>query len=239
MYRADSRRARVEIPYTTNSRVNTAAVDATQRLREESFRYACGYAANGWPVLPGSAWNGRHFVVSGTTKVTNGLRPTLPRNYASTNVDTISSWWTGYERLVPSVLITSGAAFQMIKTSIDLGGLAAQSEVFRTNAGPVLIRQDIGSMFFLVRPDARLSGGFNIGNKDIVVMQSGAYAAAPPTEAKGSRVSWLIRPGDIEWKPAHYDVIREALTVAVQRLEPTTKARPYVSRPQPSSKLAK
>jgi hypothetical protein len=209
MYRATSKRARAELPYATDAQVNKASVANAKREREESFRAACGYVANGWPVVPGSAWNGRRFVVPGTTKTTNGLRPTLPRNYATLNVDTIATWWGGEEILVPSVLIVSGNAFQLIKTPVDLGNLVAHSQVFQQNAGPVLVRHDIGSVFFLVRPDVRLSGGFNSGLSDIAVMEAGAYTAAPPTLTQGSRVSWLVPPSRTEWKPAHYDVVRK------------------------------
>lgn len=225
MYRARSRRARAENP------VGASTADVNKE-REESFRAACACAANGWPVLPGSAWSGSRFVVPGTTRMTNGLRPVLPRNHATLNVDTVASWWGGEEDLIPAVLIVSGQAFRLVRTSINLGSLVALSPVFQQKAGPVLVRRDIGSAFFLVRPDVRLSDGFKVGRSDVVVMEPGAYAAVPPTLTQGSRVSWLVTPSRTEWKPAHYDVVREAFISAVQQLGSTMKARPYVRTTQ-------
>jgi hypothetical protein len=227
MYRASSRRARTEIPRDNSAEAGSLVADA-KREQEESFRAALGYAANGWPVLPGSTWNGKRFVVPGTTKTTEGLRPTVPRNYATLNVETITSWWAAYDTLVPSVLIRSGGVFQLIKTPINLGRLVAQSKIFKQNAGPVILRPDISCAFFLVQSDPRLFSGFNIGNDDVVVMESGSYAAAPPTRVHGHRVSWLVAPNATKWLPAPFDSIRQALTVAVQQVEPLTQARPYV-----------
>lgn len=225
MYRASSRRARAEIPD------GASAADATKD-REASFRAACGYATNGWPVLPGSAWNGFRFVVPGTMKVTEGIRPFVPRNYATLNVETIMSWWNVTGSIWPSPLIRSGDAFQLLSTTVDIGENVLADSYFDEHAGPVILRPDIGRVFFLVRPNPEFSDGFR-ATKDTELMASGAWTAAPPTQTNGHRVRWLITPGDADWQPAPLEVIREVLTTISGQMQPAmSRVRPYTRSEQ-------
>jgi hypothetical protein len=220
MYRASSRRARAEIPD------GASAPDATKD-RELSFRAACGYAMNGWPVLPGSAWNGYRFVVPGTMKVTEGIRPFVPRNYATLNVDTIMSWWNVQGSLWPSVLIRSGDAFRLLSTTVDIGENVLADSYFDEHAGPVILRPDIGRVFFLVRPNPEFPDGIRVA-KDTELMAAGAWTAAPPTQTNDHHVRWLITPGDADWRPAPLEVIREVLTTISGQTQPAmSRVRPY------------
>jgi hypothetical protein len=220
MYRSSSRRARAE------TADGASAADANKN-REVSFRAACGYATHGWPVLPGSVWNGYRFVVPGTTKVTEGIRPFVPRNHATLNIDTVTSWWNVQGSLWPSVLIRSGNAFRLLSTTVDIGESVLADSYFDEHAGPVILRPDIGRVFFLVRPDPTLPDDFRVG-KDIQLMESGAWTAAPPTQTNGHRVRWLITPGDADWRPAPFEVIREVLTTISGQTQPAmSRVRPY------------
>ncbi|MGH3569370.1 MAG: bifunctional DNA primase/polymerase [Pseudonocardia sp.] len=115
---------------------------------------ALSYAEHGWPVLPGSAWNGRRYQVPGSpTRHTDGIRPTEPRNYATTDPDMISGWWSPRgDRLFPTVLLRSGLAFDVFSVEREIAATAIRDVRFRSSAGPVIFRPDQGRAYFMVTP---------------------------------------------------------------------------------------
>jgi hypothetical protein len=74
-----------------------------EKTPQSAFTAATEYAEHGWPVLPGSAWNGRRYQIPGTNRITDGVRPTVPRNYATTRESTITEWWGLRGPLVPTI----------------------------------------------------------------------------------------------------------------------------------------
>lgn len=183
----------------------------------EVCRAALTYAEHGWPVLPGSAWNGRRFVIPGTMHVTDGIRPSVPRNHATTEAAAITAWWDVTGRLVPSVLIRSGLSFDVVSAPRSIGERVVREEKFRRNAGPVIYRIDTGRMFFIVEPDERPSPNEPGG---IELLRSGSWVVAPPTRVRGANVRWWVSPEYANWRPATLSVVWEALKLA-------SRSRPF------------
>lgn len=98
-------------------------------------RAATAYAERGWPVLPGSVWDGRRYVVAANYRPTDGLRPVLPRDQACTDVATVARWWRVTTALAPAVLVVTGRAFDAVSVSRDLAVEAVQTMAFCKCAG--------------------------------------------------------------------------------------------------------
>lgn len=176
---------------------------------------AVAYAEHGWPVLPGSAWNGRRFVVPGTTQRTDGIRPLLGRNLATSDVGTVRSWWNVDSRLVPSVLLRSGECFQLVSLVSRLADRVVATDEFRRAPGPVIRSILDRQTFFLVEVDQRIPRVAGLASGDAVAYPSGDWVAAPPTRVgNDSYLEWLHSPESAGWRPVAASVLTASLTVA-------------------------
>lgn len=186
-------------------------------IRNTARGAALEYAEHGWPVLPGSAWNGRRYQVPGTNKTTDGVRPTVPRNYATTHAGTITGWWSADDKLVPTVLLRSGLAFDVLSVARSLAEIALQHPAFHNNAGPVVFRPDQGRAYFIVTPGEIPPSGFGGEPGEITLLESGSWILVPPARTgPGVNVVWRVMPKSIEWKVARSDVVRDVLKVVAQ-----------------------
>lgn len=192
--------------------------------RSEVEKAAVLYAEHGWPVLPGSTWNGRRYVIPGTLKVTDGLRPSVARNLASSDIDIVNRWWSADARLVPSVLLRSGDVFGLVAVAFELAYEAMTTTEFRSHAGPVMYRPDQGRAHFVVRPDRALCGDFGKPG-EVTAIASGEWVAAPPTRTgNGVNVRWWSTPESVNWCPVDVAVLADALAVACRnRANKTTQ----------------
>lgn len=183
------------------------------------YRAAVSYAEHGWHVLPGSAWNGRRHVIPGTLRVTDGPRPLVARNFASVDVETVTRWWNADTRLDPSVLLRSGAAFNLVSVAFDLAQAVIPVMEAKSQAGPVLYRPDEGRAYFLVQGESELSGQFGKPG-EVVAIAPGELVAAPPTNlGNTATVRWWSTPESVSWYPAEVGVLGESLAVACQNRE--------------------
>lgn len=180
---------------------------------------AIRYAEHGWPVLPGTVFDGRRYAVPGTGQATDGLRPLLPRDAASTDVRTLAQWWRVTTSLVPSVLVRTGRMFDAVTVSRDLAVEAVQTTVFRDAPGPVILRPDQGRAYFLVGLGESLVPPEGARPTVVERVRSGAWLAAPPTRTAVGGVSWLASPQGAGWEPGDAAVLAEALRVALPRVE--------------------
>lgn len=180
---------------------------------------AVRFAERGWPVLPGSTFDGRRYVEASTYRVASGLRPVLPRDQASTDAGTVARWWRVKTALLPSVLLRTGQAFDAVVVSRDLALETVQTSVFRDAPGPVILRPDQGRAYFLIgRGESVLPP---VGARPTVVepIEPGAWIAAPPTRTAVGGVSWLVSPRSAGWAPTSAGVLAHALRVALPRVE--------------------
>lgn len=178
---------------------------------------AIRFAERGWPVLPGSVFDGRRYVVAASYWATDGLRPVLPRDQASTNMRTVAQWWKVTTALVPSVLLRTGQAFDAVAVPRMLAIEVVQTTAFRDAPGPVILRPDEGRAYFLVRPGKSVSPPDGAPPTVVEAVPSGAWLAAPPTRTAVGTVSWLASPRFVGWRPVDADVLAEALRVALPR----------------------
>lgn len=184
--------------------------------RSAVYRAAVSYAEHGWPVLPGSMWNGRRHVVPGTLKVTDGPRPLVARNLASSDVDTVTRWWSADARLEPSVLLRSGETFNLVSVAFGLAQDVIPAMEAQRQAGPVLYRPDEGRAYFLVQCETVLFGEFGKPG-EVIAIAPGEWITAPPTRmGNAANVRWWSTPESVDWCPADVDVLNEALTAAVR-----------------------
>ncbi|RZS37816.1 bifunctional DNA primase/polymerase-like protein [Herbihabitans rhizosphaerae] len=175
-------------------------------------RAAQEYAAHGWLVLPGSTWNGRsQYVVPGQSKITNGLRPLEPRNYATCDSRVIAKWFRPAS-VLPSVLLrTSVDTFVAVSVEHTLADKAIQTSVFQASPGPVAFRPDTGRAYFCTAPAGVLDA---MPGSQVDQMKPGDWIPAPPTHVQGSSVYWWIPPWSVDWSPVNVDVLGKALRLA-------------------------
>ncbi|MGH3467078.1 MAG: bifunctional DNA primase/polymerase [Thermocrispum sp.] len=193
--------------------------EADQERGSALVHAALRYAERGWPVLPGSVFDGRRYVVAATDRVTDGLRPVLPRDQASTAMRTVAQWWTVITPLVPSVLLRTGSAFDSVSVSRELAVEAVQTMAFRAEPGPVILRPDQGRAYFLVGLGESVLPPEGARPTVVEPVPPGAWLAAPPTRTTVGQVVWLVAPRVAGWAPIRAGVLAEALRVALPRVE--------------------
>ncbi|MGH3521094.1 MAG: bifunctional DNA primase/polymerase [Haloechinothrix sp.] len=180
---------------------------------------AIRFAEKGWPVLPGSAFDGRRYVVAATYRATDGLRPVLPREAASTDMRTVAQWWRVNTPLVPSVMLRTGKAFDAVSVSRELAIQAVQSTAFRDAPGPVIMRPDQGRAYFLVGLSESVLPPEGARPTVVEPVDAGMWIVAPPTRTMVGGVSWLVPPRVSDWHPACASALAEALRTALSRSE--------------------
>lgn len=178
---------------------------------------AIRYAERGWPVPPGSVFEGRRYVVASTYRNTDGLRPVLPRDQASADMRTVAQWWRVKSPLVPSVLLRTGHAFDAVAVSRELAVEAVQTTAFQDTPGPVILRPDQGRAYFLIGLGESVPSPASARPTVIEQVRPGTWIAAPPTRTAVGAVSWLASPRYAGWAPIRADVLAEALRVALPR----------------------
>lgn len=177
------------------------------------------YAERGWPVLPGSVFDGRCYIIPATRRITNGLRPLLPRDVASMDPRTVAAWWKVTTPLAPSVLLRTGQSFYAVSVSRQLAVEAIQSAAFRAAPGPVMLRPDQDRAYFLVGLGESMLPPDGARPTVIEPVRPGAWFAAPPTRTAAGGVAWLVPPQVTEWTPVGAGVLAAALRVALPRVE--------------------
>lgn len=204
---------------TQTAEIPTTTPDggAAEKTPQSAFTAAMEYAEHGWPVLPGSTWNGRRYQIPGTNRITDGVRPTVPRNYATTRGSTITEWWGLRGPLVPTVLLRSGLAFDVLSVARPLAELVIKHTAFCNNAGPVAFRPDKGRAYFMVTPGEIPATGFGGDPGEIVLMESGSWILVPPARlSPGVNAVWLVTPEHVGWKLATFEIVRDVLSLVVK-----------------------
>lgn len=182
-----------------------------------TVRAAIQFIEHGWPVLPGSVFDGRRYVVPSTRRPTGCLQPLVPIDQASVEVRTVANWWRMQTSLVPSVLIVTGPMFDAVAVSRDLAVEAVQTDAFRDVPGPVIMRADEGRAYFLLRCGERVPPPEDARPTVVEAVPSGRWLAAPPTRTAVGGVSWLASPQGAGWAPVEAAVLSEALHIALPR----------------------
>jgi hypothetical protein len=196
--------------------------ESTQYPDSAQGRAALRYAEHGWPVLPGSIWNGFRFFIPSSRLVTNGVRPAIARNLASTDVRTVARWWGADAGWVPSVLLRSGPAFTIVAMPAPLGRRVLDSAEFRGRRGPVGYRPDLHRAYFIVQAGQSETISNHTARHDVEVLSPGEWIPAPPTRlGDDAVVQWWCTPESVDWQPASLSRVDSAVrtVLAGRRLE--------------------
>lgn len=184
------------------------------RLRTAARRFG----DHGWPVTPGSFFNGERMACDRATCWATSCHPLLP-DWTS-NTDS-SDWWNERPH---AVLLTTGNVFDVIEVPGLLG--AKVTGVF----GPIALLPTRRWMFF-VRSGSTLRPELE-HRLDIVHHGVDSWVPAPPTLLAEGSVRWHLSPQQAGWNlPAATDVQR-AMMAALVALDASFLDLPLSAQPR-------
>jgi hypothetical protein len=184
------------------------------RLRNTARRLA----DHGWPVTPGSYFNGERMACDRSTCWATSCHPLLPDWESNTDS---SDWWNERPH---AVLLTTGEVFDVIEVPGLLG--AKVKGVF----GPIALLPTRRWMFF-VRSGSMLRPELE-HRLDIVQHGAGSWVPAPPTLLAEGSVRWHLSPQQVGWTlPAATDV-QQAMMAALVALDASFLDLPLNARPR-------
>lgn len=178
-------------------------------------RTAIEYAEHGWSVLPGSKWNGHRWMHTERFATTDGLRPTMARNYATSDPATVAQWWTRTGPGIPSILLRTDATLGAVHVSAPLATQVLRTNAFRDASGPVIFRPDRQCAYFLVCPDETVVVPEDAPPGAVVPLARGELIAAPPTVTGAGNVTWWHPPQKCDWQPMTARALSAAFRAAV------------------------
>ena len=128
-----------------------------------------------------------------------------------------TGWWSAGARLVPTVLLRSGLAFDVFSVAQPLAKTVLDTPAFRNNPGPVVFRPDQGRAYFMVTPGEIPASGFGGNPGEIELMASGSWILVPSAQmGTAINAAWWVSPHRVNWKVARFDIVRDVLKVAVK-----------------------
>ena len=173
---------------------------------------------HGWPVTPGSYFNGERMACDRATCWATSCHPLLD-NWES-NTDSVD-WW---QERPHAVLLATGKVFDVIEVPGLLG--AKVKGVF----GPIALLPTRRWMFFvqsgaILRPELE-------HRLDIVHHGADSWVPAPPTMLAEGSVRWHLSPQRTGWRlPAGSDVQR-AMMAALVALDASFLDLPLSAQPR-------
>ena len=172
-------------------------------------RAALRYAEQGWRVIPGAALiNDRY--VCGPLCPTVAVHPAVDQweSAASSDWSDVDGWWRNSPY---SVLLATGATFDVIEVSARAGAAAVQ----HLRTVPV-VADPAGRWMFLVAPGATLVPELR-DSRDTVLHGTGSWIPAPPTRTPGGRIRWEVHPGEVGWRVPDARVLQQVLVAPASR----------------------
>ncbi len=184
------------------------------RLRTAASRFA----DHGWPVTPGSYFNGSRMACDRATCWATSCHPILPDWDRSTDVH-IGQWWRERPH---SVLLPTGRVFDVIEVP-SLLGLKVQDVTAPVAVTPA------GRWMFLVRKGATLRPELE-QRSDIVHHGDGSWIPAPPTVLPEGHVRWQLSPWHLDWHLPDPDALQQAMVSALVSLDASFLDLPISAR---------
>jgi hypothetical protein len=187
--------------------------------RDELMCGALALADHGWPVVPGTFWQGRRWAGmpdaprSGSVPIlVNGLAD------ATHDRDAIVKWWS---ELPYSVLLPTGSELDAIEVSPPIG---RRLSAYLRESGVVAPAgtTSTGRWWFLVRTGEPLRPELE-SRSDVTLHGRGSWVVAPPSQDAGGVVQWRVplpaahATPDTMSLPDTYDVQLALLDVLGQR----------------------
>lgn len=176
---------------------------------------AIGFAARGWPVLPGTyPTNSRWVGHSGAD--TDGPVPVRRdwQDQLGTNPDEVASWWSGQPY---SLLVATGSAVEAIEVGADLGRRAASA--LRSLGFPVpIVATPDGRWYFLTEGGQRLCSEL-VDSPQISLHSTGSWVPMPPSTYPQGLVHWRVKPEVCGWRLPTPALVQDALCTGLYDLE--------------------
>jgi len=194
--------------------------------RDELMSGALTLAHQGWPVVPGTFWQGRRWAgMPGAPG--SGPVPVLPSGLAGATTDTaaVIEWWS---ELPYSVLLPTGSALDAIEVSPSAG---RRLSAYLRGAGveaPAGITPT-GRWWFLVgsgeplRPELAL-------RSDVILHGRGSWIVAPPSQDPRGHATWNVPPRADRRLPAEARVPTSRAPVGDMPAELPSPGRPGDAR---------
>ncbi len=173
------------------------------RLRAAASRFA----DHGWPVTPGSYFNGERMACDRATCWATSCHPVLPDWDRATEVD-LGHWWRERPH---AVLLPTGRLFDAIEVPSLLGAKV------RGVAAPIAVTPD-ARWLFLVRSGTALRPELE-HRFDIVRHAAGSWIPAPPTVLPEGQLRWQLAPHQIGWQIPASEEVQEAMISALVTLD--------------------
>jgi Bifunctional DNA primase/polymerase, N-terminal len=164
--------------------------------RAELRASAIDLADHGWPVLPGSYWQGDRWVgAEGVPTEELGPIETNGMSVATQDVGLVDAWWSDRPY---SVLIATGSVVDAIEVSALVGRRVCT--LLRENDLVVPVAATpTGRWWFAVRAGDALRPEL-ASRPDVVLHTRGSWVAAPPSEGPQGVVHWRVPPSVCDWE---------------------------------------
>ena len=164
--------------------------------RAELRASATDLADHGWPVLPGSYWQGDRWVgAQGVPADELGPIETNGLGVATQDFGLVDVWWSDRPY---SVLIATGSVVDAIEVSALVGRRVCT--LLRENDLVVPVAATpTGRWWFAVRAGEALRPEL-ASRPDVVLHSRGSWVAAPPSAGPQGVVHWRVPPSACDWE---------------------------------------
>jgi hypothetical protein len=189
---------------------------------------ALGLVDHGWPVVPGTWWQGGEWL-SVTGAHGAEPRPTVPGGVSAASVDPaqVSRWWA----CAPySVLLATGGVLDVLEVPSWMGRRMAATLRSVGLVAP-LAATPSGRWWFPVTgggPD-RLPAV--LADAGVVRHGRGSWVVAPPSECADGLVHWRVSPSACGWQLPASDLVNGAAAEAARWRESEDDVRSVAQRP--------
>lgn len=177
---------------------------------------------HGWPVVPGTWWQGggwRGLPAEPVGGLTIDLSrapgwdsvPAVAGGVASASTDPtqVSLWWS---RSPFSVLVATGTKLDVVEMPANLGRRVA-STLRRFGVVATLAATPSGRWWFPVTPGAPLHPEL-AARTEVVLHGKGSWVMAPPSEMEDGLVHWRVPPSASGWRLPESQLVQSAVAEA-------------------------
>lgn len=172
---------------------------------------AVGLATHGWPVLPGTFWQGRGWYGRpGGEASQAGPLPISASGLAAASTDAarVADWWSGPPY---SILVATGTVVDVIEVDATVGRRVRATLRARGVTAPA-VSTTAGRWRFAVKAGRPIRPELG-AHPDILLYGRGAFVVAPPSDDAEGAQRWEIGPWACRWQlPDSYDVQYAVLT---------------------------
>lgn len=191
-------------------------------FRIESRVEAIGFAARGWPVLPGtypanSRWLGRDGAdARGPVPIHHDWRERDWQEQVDSRPDRVASWWSDRPY---SLLVATGPAVEAIEVDADLGRRTAVALRGLDVLVPIVATPE-GRWYLLTRGGQRLCNELDT-DPSVRLHGAGSWVPMPPTTFPHGAVHWRVKPQVCGWLLPDPERVQDALCAGQHAREGT------------------